>query len=44
VFCTGRLSEDHNGKEWVRCAKYCRWAHTVCAGMEKDVVYEPCQG
>ena len=24
VFCTGRFSEDHNGKEWIRCAKHFR--------------------
>ena len=27
VFCTGRFSEDHNVEEWIRCAKYFRWAH-----------------
>jgi hypothetical protein len=21
VFCTGRFSEDHNGEDWIRCAK-----------------------
>jgi hypothetical protein len=44
VFCIGRLSEHHNGKEWIRCAKYCRRANTLCAGMEKDFVGETCQG
>jgi len=33
VFCTGRFSEDRNGEEWIRCAKYFRWAHILCAGM-----------
>jgi len=37
VFCTGRLSEDHNGEDWIRCAKCFRWAHTLCAGMEEDL-------
>jgi len=41
---TGRLSEDHNGEEWTPCAKYFRWAHTMCAGMEDDFICEPCQG
>ena len=41
VFCTGRLSEGHNGR---RCAKCLRWAHTLCAGVEEDFVCGPCQG
>jgi hypothetical protein len=44
VFCTGRFSEDHNGEEWIRYAKFCRRAHTLGAGMEEDFVYAPCQG
>jgi hypothetical protein len=44
VFCTGRFSEDSNAEEWVRCAKYCIWAHTLCVGMEEDFVCESCQG
>jgi hypothetical protein len=43
-FCTGGFSEDHNGEDWIRCAKYLRWAHTLCAGTEVDFVCEPCQG
>jgi len=43
VYCTGRFSEDHNVEEWIRCAKYFRWTHTLCVGMEEDVC-EPCQG
>ena len=30
VLYTGRFSEDHNGEEWIRCAKHFRWAHTLC--------------
>ena len=44
VFCIGRFSEDHDVKEWIRCAKCFRWAHTFCVGMEEDLVCEPCQG
>ena len=44
VLCTCRFSEDHNVEEWIRCAKYFIWAHTLCAGMEEDFVCEPCQG
>ena len=44
VFCTCRFSEDHNREDWVQCAKCFRWAHTLCAGMEEDFVYESCQG
>ena len=44
VFCTGRFSEDHNVEEWIRCAKYFRWAQTLCVGVEEDFVCEPCQG
>jgi hypothetical protein len=44
VFCIGRFSEDHNGEEWIRCVKYCRRAHTICVGMEEDIVCEACQG
>jgi len=42
VYCTGRFSEDQYGEEWIRCVKYCRWAHTICAGMEEDFVRELC--
>jgi len=38
VFCTGRFSEDHKGEEWIRCAKYFRWAYTLCAGMEEGFI------
>jgi hypothetical protein len=41
---TGRLYEDRNVGEWIRCAKYLRWVHTVCACMEEDFVCEPRQG
>ena len=44
VFRTGRFSEDHNVEEWIQCAKYFRWAHTLCVFMEEDFVCEPCQG
>jgi hypothetical protein len=44
VFCTGRFSEHHHREEWIWCAKYFRWAHTLYAGMEEDFVCEPCQG
>ena len=44
VFCTGRFSEDHNLEEWIRSAKYFRWAHTLCGGMEEDFVCEHFQG
>ena len=44
VFCTGRFSEDHNEENWIRCAKYLRWADTLCAGMGEDFVCETCQG
>jgi hypothetical protein len=35
-YCTCSFSEDHNGEDWIRCAKCFRWAHTLCAGMEED--------
>jgi hypothetical protein len=44
VFCTGRFSEDHNVEEWIRCAKYFRWAHIICVCMEEDFVCELCPG
>ena len=44
LYCTSRFSEDHNGEEWIRCAKCFRWAQPLCAGMEEDFVCEPCQG
>jgi len=44
VLFTCRFSVDHNVEEWIRCAKYFRWAHTLCVGMEEDFVCEPCQG
>ena len=28
VFCTGHLSEDHNGEDWIQCAKCYRWVRT----------------
>jgi len=44
VFCTCRFSEDHDVDEWKQCAKYFRWAHTLCVSMEEDFVCEPCLG
>jgi hypothetical protein len=44
VYCTGRFSKDHNGEEWIRCAKCCRWARTLGASKVEDFVCEPCQG
>ena len=38
VFRIGRFSEDHNGEMWIQCAKYFRWAHTLCFGMEEAFV------
>ena len=43
VFCIGRSSVHHNVEEWIRCAKYFRWAHKICVGVEEDFVCEPCQ-
>jgi len=34
VYSTGRFSEDYNRGEWIRCAKYFRWAHTLCTDMK----------
>ena len=44
VYSTGRFSEDHNGEERIRYAKYIRRANRMCAGMEDGFVCEPCQG
>jgi len=44
VFCIGRLSEGRTVEVWIRCAKYCRWSHTICDFMEKDFVFETGQG
>ena len=44
VYSTGRFSEDYKGEEWIQCAKYFRWAYTLCVGMEEDCICEPCQG
>ena len=44
VFCTVRFSEDRNGEQWILCAKYFWWEHTLCAGMEEDSVCEISQG
>jgi hypothetical protein len=44
VFYTGRSSDYHNEEEWIRCAKYFRWAHKLCAGMDEDFVCEPFPG
>ena len=44
VLCTGRFSENHAVEEWIRCEKYFTWAHTLCVGMEEDLLCEPCQG
>jgi hypothetical protein len=44
LFCTGRISEDHNVQECTRCAKYFRWVYKLCIGMAEYFVCEPCQG
>jgi hypothetical protein len=38
VYCTGHFFEDHNGGQWIRCVKYFRWVHTLCADVEEDFV------
>ena len=38
LYCACSFSEDHNGEDWIRCAKCFRWAHTLCAAMEEDFV------
>jgi len=38
AYCTSRFSEDHNGEDWIRCAKCFRWAHKLYTGMEEDIV------
>jgi len=40
VFCICRLSKDRTVEVWIRCAKYCRWSHTICDCMEEDFVCE----
>lgn len=37
LFCKGLFSEDTNGEDWVQCATCQEWAHTECAGWERDV-------
>jgi len=44
VYCTGRFSEDQKGEEWIRCAKYFRWAYTLCVGTKEDFICETCHG
>ena len=44
VFRTGRFSEDHSVNQRTRCAKYFRWVHKLCVGMDENFVCEPCQG
>ena len=34
VLSTGSFSEDPNGEEWIRCAKYFIWADKLRVGME----------
>lgn len=37
IFCQGLFSNDHKGELWVMCAMCHLWAHSACAGAEKDV-------
>jgi len=44
VFCVGRLSEDRTVEVWIRCAKYCRWSHTIYDFMLEDFICKTGQG
>ena len=44
MFCIGRLSEGRTVEVWIRCAKYCRWSHTICDFMEDDLVVKLVRG
>lgn len=37
MFCEGLFSEDSKGELWVMCFVCNMWAHSDCAGAEKDV-------
>lgn len=36
IFCSGKFSEDSSGELWIMCLMCNLWAHTECAGAEKD--------
>ncbi|CAH1995707.1 unnamed protein product [Acanthoscelides obtectus] len=37
LFCNGMFSEDTRGEVWVKCFQCFMWAHSDCAGAEKDI-------
>lgn len=37
IFCSEKFSHDTEGQLWVMCLMCNLWAHTECAGAEKDV-------
>lgn len=36
IFCCGKFSEDTSGELWVMCLMCNLWAHSECAGAEKE--------
>lgn len=36
MFCEGKFSDDTAGELWIRCFMCCMWAHSDCAGAEKE--------
>lgn len=36
LFCEGKFSSDVRGELWVMCLVCRLWAHSECAGAEKD--------
>ncbi|XP_063220279.1 uncharacterized protein LOC134529776 [Bacillus rossius redtenbacheri] len=37
IFCDGLFSDDVRGEVWIQCYNCEDWAHSDCAGMEKDI-------
>lgn len=37
LFCESLFSEDHSGEVWVQCVMCNHWAHSLCAGADKDL-------
>lgn len=39
MFCSGLLSEDTSGEQWIQCSECFRWAHADCANIDKEDTY-----
>lgn len=39
IYCSGLFSDDKGGEAWVQCVICTMWAHELCSGNEKNILF-----